>query len=613
MAFGKARSSKRSPSSYTSTVTMVIFIAICVIGLWMLTSSFIPRQTTSTANDLSSSTNSRTHYQHKDPPAFEDSQGDLPDVEPKQMVEMSNYDSKSREDKQSSVLLPENRSDPVVEGNAEDETELENIEASNDDGNPKSSNNEEHEKDQSSLEEENTVETQQRKEESADVEQQAKEESETEEIQEIYAQSEQQTTEVQSTERTQQDTQQETAEMESQENTDLSRQQISQEDHQEISDFQNAEIHEGISEPEIRQVMNEETVLQEQQESEQQDETTDNEESQQSERTEAEKQEGHQSEENDNSSNQETQQQEQDILTEEKEMDLNSGESFLGEAQSETQQQGIMTEEKAATDLNSGGESFPGGAHPEIPKESTESKQSWSTQAVQSENEKERRKEGPNGIDRNLYGYTWELCNVTAGPDYIPCLDNEKALKKLHSTRHYEHRERHCPDEAPTCLVPLPDGYKRSIEWPKSRDKIWYHNVPRTKLAEVKGHQNWVKVTGEFLTFPGGGTQFIHGALHYIDFIQQSVPKIGWGKRSRVILDVGCGVASFGGYLFEREVLTMSFAPKDEHEAQVQFALERGIPAMSAVMGSQRLPFPSRVFDLVHCARCRVPWHADGL
>lgn len=51
--------------------------------------------------------------------------------------------------------------------------------------------------------------------------------------------------------------------------------------------------------------------------------------------------------------------------------------------------------------------------------------------------------------------------------------------------------------------------------------QIWYHNVPHTKLAEIKGHQNWVKVDGEYLTFPGGGTQFKHGALHYIDFIQQ--------------------------------------------------------------------------------------------
>ncbi|GJV42272.1 probable methyltransferase PMT26 [Tanacetum coccineum] len=91
-----------------------------------------------------------------------------------------------------------------------------------------------------------------------------------------------------------------------------------------------------------------------------------------------------------------------------------------------------------------------------------------------------------------------------------------------------------------------------------------------------------------------------------------NVPDIAWGKRSRVVLDVGCGVASFGGYLFDRDVLAMSFAPKDEHEAQVQFALERGIPAISAVMGTQRLPYHARVFDIVHCARCTVPWHIEG-
>ncbi|KAL4351962.1 hypothetical protein GQ457_06G035930 [Hibiscus cannabinus] len=245
-----------------------------------------------------------------------------------------------------------------------------------------------------------------------------------------------------------------------------------------------------------------------------------------------------------------------------------------------------------------------------IPKESSESKKAWKSQKTQSENEKERRRDESNGND-GFHSYKWKLCNHTTGPDYIPCLDNLKALKKLKTTKHFEHRERHCPEEGPTCLVPLPFGYKKPISWPKSRDKIWYHNVPHTKLAEFKGHQNWVKVSGELLIFPGGGTQFIHGALHYIDFLQQTVPNIKWGKRSRVVLDVGCGVASFGGFLFDRDVLTMSFAPKDEHEAQVQFALERGIPAISAVMGSQRLPFPCRVFDLVHCARCRVPWHNE--
>jgi hypothetical protein len=51
--------------------------------------------------------------------------------------------------------------------------------------------------------------------------------------------------------------------------------------------------------------------------------------------------------------------------------------------------------------------------------------------------------------------------------------------------------------------------------------QIWYSNVPHTQLVEFKGHQNWVNISGEHLVFPGGGTQFKYGALHYIDFIQE--------------------------------------------------------------------------------------------
>ncbi|KAJ1286529.1 hypothetical protein BS78_03G359400 [Paspalum vaginatum] len=255
-------------------------------------------------------------------------------------------------------------------------------------------------------------------------------------------------------------------------------------------------------------------------------------------------------------------------------------------------------------------EVFPDGGQAELLKESNTQNGSFPTQAAESKNEKEVQASSKSSGEET--SYSWKLCNSSATTDYIPCLDNEKAIKKLRTTKHYEHRERHCPEEPPTCLVPLPEGYKRPIEWPKSRDKVWYSNVPHTRLAEYKGHQNWVKVSGEYLMFPGGGTQFKNGALHYIDTIQQALPDIAWGKRSRVILDVGCGVASFGGYMFDRDVLTMSFAPKDEHEAQVQFALERGIPAISAVMGTKRLPYPSRVFDVIHCARCRVPWHIEG-
>ena len=53
------------------------------------------------------------------------------------------------------------------------------------------------------------------------------------------------------------------------------------------------------------------------------------------------------------------------------------------------------------------------------------------------------------------------------------------------------------------------------------------------------------------------------------------------------MLDVGCGVASFGAYLLSHDILTMSLAPNDVHENQIQFALE---PATLGVLGTRRLP-----------------------
>ncbi|XP_049410272.1 probable methyltransferase PMT22 [Solanum stenotomum] len=210
------------------------------------------------------------------------------------------------------------------------------------------------------------------------------------------------------------------------------------------------------------------------------------------------------------------------------------------------------------------------------------------------------------------FSYHWKLCPGPLAVDYIPCLDNWKAIKKIKSRRHMEHRERHCPVPSPRCLIPLPKGYKLPLPWPKSRDMIWYDNVPHPKLVEYKKDQNWVKKSGDYFVFPGGGTQFRDGVNHYIEFIEETFPTIQWGKSIRVLLDVGCGVASFGGYLLDKNVITMSFAPKDEHEAQIQFALERGIPATLSVIATKKLAFPDNVYDMIHCARCRVHWHADG-
>lgn len=119
-------------------------------------------------------------------------------------------------------------------------------------------------------------------------------------------------------------------------------------------------------------------------------------------------------------------------------------------------------------------ESFPNGAQSELLNETSTQNGTFSTQAAESKNQKEMQSTTGNkkGNKNDAVAVTWKLCNTSAGTDYIPCLDNEVAIKKLSTTGHYEHRERHCPDEAPTCLVPLPEGYKRSIEWPHSRDKV---------------------------------------------------------------------------------------------------------------------------------------------
>jgi hypothetical protein len=71
-------------------------------------------------------------------------------------------------------------------------------------------------------------------------------------------------------------------------------------------------------------------------------------------------------------------------------------------------------------------------------------------------------------------------------------------------------------------------------------------------------------------------------------------------------------VASWGAYLLSRNIIAVSFAPRDTHEAQVQFALERGVPALIGVLASIRLPYPSRAFDMAHCSRCLIPWGQHG-
>ncbi|XAR63101.1 hypothetical protein NMG60_11022925 [Bertholletia excelsa] len=192
--------------------------------------------------------------------------------------------------------------------------------------------------------------------------------------------------------------------------------------------------------------------------------------------------------------------------------------------------------------------------------------------------------------------------------DHMPCEDPRRNSQLSREMNYY--RERHCPppEETPLCLIPPPQGYRVPVQWPESLNKIWYSNMPHSKIAERKGHQGWMKKEGPYFIFPGGGTMFPDGATQYIDKLKQYIPIVGGILRTA--LDMGCGVASFGGYLLSEDILTLSFAPRDSHKAQIQFALERGIPAFVAMLGTRRLPLPAFSFDLVHCSRCLIPYTA---
>jgi hypothetical protein len=107
----------------------------------------------------------------------------------------------------------------------------------------------------------------------------------------------------------------------------------------------------------------------------------------------------------------------------------------------------------------------------ELLNETTTERGPWPTQSAQS-NKDTKEEEEQAATSSNLLTRTWRLCNVDAGADYIPCLDNVEAINKLRSTKHYEHRERHCPESPPTCLVPLPQGYRDPIRWPRSRHQV---------------------------------------------------------------------------------------------------------------------------------------------
>lgn len=218
---------------------------------------------------------------------------------------------------------------------------------------------------------------------------------------------------------------------------------------------------------------------------------------------------------------------------------------------------------------------------------------------------KEKKPVGPVFDPAAAERYTWKLCR--GGQNYIPCVD----LEGGGSHQIHRHHERSCPRAPVMCLVASPSEYRTPVAWPESESKIWYKNVAHPQLSSFIKTKTWLNLSGEYLMFPRGEKES-SGALHYLDSIEELVPDIQWGKNLRVILDIQCTDTSFGSTILEKDVITLYFGLMSDQTDLAQLTLERGIPAVVGSLGTRRLPFPSDVFDAIHCGECSIPWHSSG-
>lgn len=140
--------------------------------------------------------------------------------------------------------------------------------------------------------------------------------------------------------------------------------------------------------------------------------------------------------------------------------------------------------------------------------------------------------------------------------DYTPCHEQMRAMTFPRENMIY--RERHCPPEKEKlqCLIPAPKGYANPFPWPKSRDYVPYANAPYKSLTIEKAVQNWIQYEGNVFRFPGGGTQFPHGADAYINQLASVIPMDN--GMIRTALDTGCGVSNYMRLLFSFKVLYSS-------------------------------------------------------
>ncbi|CAM6106613.1 unnamed protein product [Calypogeia fissa] len=197
--------------------------------------------------------------------------------------------------------------------------------------------------------------------------------------------------------------------------------------------------------------------------------------------------------------------------------------------------------------------------------------------------------------------------------DYIPCYDITANRKAGYSDG--QEFEQHCELTSKIqCLVPPPKDYRILFGWPYSNQGIWRGNL---QIDEATIGNRFLIEEAQ-LKFPPQDQQLRNEVGSYVQEVAValglSAPSDFSSVKIRTVLDIGCGSGSLGGHLWGYEVLTLCIAPYEERGAQVQIALERGLPAMIGSLVVNQLPYPSSSFDLIHCAECGIKGNPqDGM
>ncbi|THG05349.1 hypothetical protein TEA_002644 [Camellia sinensis var. sinensis] len=179
-----------------------------------------------------------------------------------------------------------------------------------------------------------------------------------------------------------------------------------------------------------------------------------------------------------------------------------------------------------------------------------------------------------------------------------------------HHSMPMENPNRLSNDEWPPGAVPPPPPT------PTAAPPLHHHSMPMENPNRLSNDE--VNCKGEhpmgfaLFTTPPFAIAAKDGLQEMVfDEESKSILHTEMAKKNLFVKWVSC---KLGCILVQKNVIAMSFAPRDSHEAQVQFALERGVPAIIGVLGTIKLPYPPRAFDMAHCSRCLIPWGGnDGM